>query len=223
MYKPALYGRSPLPYSVATPFSGEKCMVSARWLKVCMALCLSLLLFVTACSKAPSPYEQVQKDTTGWGAPKAVAKDAEKGSTFNQFFPSLKGFDVIPSQEKKGFAEYKVNKDGKTVAMLSINDTISLPTAAVKYQSATEQIAGYPTVEQGSTTTGILVNDRYQIKVMSRDPSFTREDRVDWLQKFDLRGIAKLEGTAANKALLPNNKPSIAPKLPPVLSPQPAG
>jgi hypothetical protein len=170
-------------------------MIFARWLRVFTPILLSLLLFITACSSTPSRYSQVQKDTTRRGAPSAVVKTAEKGGTFNQFFPDpTRSYEVVPAQEKKGFAEYKLIKDGKTVAMLSISDTSSLPTAAAKYQNSAETVAGYPAVDQGTTATGLLVNDRYQVKVLSRDPAFTKEDRVAWLQKFDLRGLAKLEG-----------------------------
>ncbi|MEA5597450.1 hypothetical protein [Rivularia sp. UHCC 0363] len=170
-------------------------MKFARWLRAFAPVVMSLLLLVTACSKAPSRYADVQKETTGRGAQAAVVKAAEQGSTFNKFFPDATGdYEVVPAQEKKGFAEYKLNKDGKNVAMLSVSDTANLPAAALKYQTATESIAGYPSVNQGTMSTGLLVNSRYQVKVLSRDPSFSQEDRVAWLQKFDLRGLAKLEG-----------------------------
>lgn len=174
-------------------------MLSNRWLRRLVPILVCLVLSVTACTtSAPSPYDQVQKDTTGIGKPAAVSKEAEKGSTFNQFFPRKEGsFDVIPSQEKKGFAEYKLNQNGKTLAMLTINDTVSLPAAAIKYKTATEEIAGYPTVNQGITATGLLVSDRYQVKVLSRDESFSQEDRVEWLQKFDLQGLSELEAVAS--------------------------
>ncbi|MFQ4145585.1 hypothetical protein [Chlorogloeopsis sp. ULAP02] len=203
-------------------------MISARWLRVFILMFFCLLLFVTACaSNPPSRYSQIQKETTRRGAPPAVIKTAEQGSTFNKFFPGSTGaYNVIPAQEKKGFAEYKVNKDGKTVAMLSISDTLSVPAAAAKYKNSTEVLANYPIIDQGNTATGLLVSDRYQVKVLSRDPSFTRDDRVAWLQKFDLRGLAKLESTTASSSVpqsskIPANSNS-APKLPRVLSPQPA-
>ena len=178
-------------------------MIFARWLRALAPILLSLLLFVTACSKAPSRYAEVQKETTGRGAQTAVVKTSEQGSTFNKFFPDPTGtYEVVPAQEKKGFAEYKLNKDGKTVAMLSVSDTSNLPSAALKYKTSTESVAGYPSVNQGTTGTGLLVNDRYQVKVLSRDPSFTQEDRLVWLQKFDLRGLAKLKG-AENLATTP--------------------
>jgi hypothetical protein len=170
-------------------------MIPTRWLQRLVPIMLGLTLLVTACSSAPSKYDQVQKDTTGFRAPAAVDKKAEKGGTFNQFFPGGQGdYEIIPSQEKKGFAEYKLKRDGDTLAMLTINDTLSLPTAAAKYNVATETIAGYPAVNQGTTATGLLVNNRYQVKVLSRDPEFTQADRVAWLQKFDLVGLAQLEG-----------------------------
>lgn len=175
-------------------------MIFARWLRGLVPVFLSLLLFVTACSKAPSRYADVQKETSGRNAPAAVAKAAEQGAKFNRFFPDPTGsYEVVPTQEKKGFAEYKLNQDGKTVAMLSISDTSSVPTAAAKYQDSTEKLAGYPLVDQGMNGTGILVNDRYQVKVLSRDPEFTKDDRLVWIQKFDLRGLAKLE-PATNKS-----------------------
>lgn len=212
-------------------------MISTRWLRVFVPIALGLVLFVTACApKSSSRYSDIQKETTRRSAPSAVAKAAESGGTFNKFFPGSTGtYEVVPAQEKKGFAEYKLNQDGKTVAMLAINDTAGLPTSAAKFKGSTEKIAGYPSVEQGTTATGILVNDRYQVKVLSRDPSFTRDDRIAWLQKFDLRGLAKLEpaeSTAAAPApTIPKNKAGRTkvtpeadskPGLPPILSPQPA-
>ena len=170
-------------------------MKQTRWWPRFIPILLSLVLLVTACSSAPSKYDQVQKDTTGFRAPAAVDKKAEKGGQFNQFFPQGdEEYTVVPAQEKKGFAEYKLKRNGATLAMLTINDTISLPAAAAKYTNATDTIAGYPAVTQGTTATGLLVNNRYQVKVLSRDAAFTPADRAAWLEKFDLAGLAKLEG-----------------------------
>jgi hypothetical protein len=185
-------------------------MSFTRWLRRLAPLMVCLVLLVTACSSAPSKYDQVQEDTTGFRAPAAVDKKAEKGGTFNQFFPDDQGgYDVIPYQEKKGFAEYKLEQNGTTMAMLTINDTASLPSAAEKFSSATETVEGFPSVDQGSTATALLVNGRYQVKVLSRDPSFTQSDRVAWLQKFDLQGLAQLQG-AANPAVNTAQTPAAA-------------
>jgi len=187
-------------------------MTLPRWRSLLAPLFLSLLLLVTACAPAvPSRYEQVQQETTQRGAAPAVAKKAEQGSTFNQFFPkSVPGYQIVPAQEKKGFAEYKVNQDGKNVAMLSINDTTGTP-AAEKYQQSKFDISGYPAVDQGMNATGILVNGRYQVKVLSREASFTRGDRVAWLEKFNLAGLAKLKPAAPTAALpaTPRQAPSV--------------
>ncbi|MBE9157757.1 hypothetical protein IQ265_13120 [Nodosilinea sp. LEGE 06152] len=191
-------------------------MSFTRWLRRLAPLMVCLVLLVTACSSAPSKYDQAQKDTTGFGSPAAVDKKAEKGGTFNAFFPGEQGgYKVIPYQEKKGFAEYKLEQDGKTLAMLTISDTTSVPASASKYSAATETVGGFPAVDQGTTATGVLVNDRYQVKVLSRDPSFTKEDRVAWLQKFDLKGLAQLKG-AINSV----TKPSVAlPEAPTAATP----
>lgn len=166
----------------------------SRWFKSCLPLLLVAMLTATACSSAPSKYDQAQQDTTGLNAPAAVEKGAEQGSTFNAFFPVSEGdFKVVPAQEKKGFAEYKLKRDGETLAMLTINDTISLPAAAQKYDDATMTVAGFPTVEQGNTATGVLVNGRYQVKVLSRSDTFTAVDRAAWLEKFDWDGLSALE------------------------------
>lgn len=186
------------------------------WLRRLAPLMVCLVLLVTACSSAPSKYDQAQKDTTGFGSPAAVDKKAEKGGTFNAFFPGDQGdYTVIPYQEKKGFAEYKLEQDGKTLAMLTISDTTSVPASASKYSAATEAVSGFPAVDQGTTATGVLVNDRYQVKVLSRNPSFTKEDRVAWLQKFDLKGLAQLKG-----AINPVIKPTVAlPEAPTAATP----
>ncbi|MEO0947887.1 MAG: hypothetical protein AAFY11_07045 [Cyanobacteria bacterium J06641_5] len=156
------------------------------------AISLSFFLFLTACATtAPSPYDTVQEETTG---AQAIDRQAEAGGSFNKFFPDSQGnFEVVPSQEKDGFAEYKLKQAGKTLAMLAISDTISLPAAAAKYDDATSEIAGFPAVNQGTTATGILVADRYQVKVLSRDSEFTQADREVWLERFDLRGLAQLQ------------------------------
>ncbi|QQE67148.1 hypothetical protein GFS31_38600 [Leptolyngbya sp. BL0902] len=185
-------------------------MRQTRWLKGLIPLALGLLLMVNACASAPSRYDQVQQDTTGFGAPSAVDRGAEQGSTFNQFFPNSQGdYQVIPYQEKKGFAEYKLQRGDQTLAMLSISDTISLPAAAEKYNDATDTVAGFPAMNQGSTGTGLLVNGRYQVKVLSRDAAFTEANRVEWLQRFDLQGLAQLKS-----AIKPSTKAAKAPAAP---------
>ena len=171
-------------------------MVVSNWRKALMPIVLSVVLLVSACSsKEPSKYAATQKETTSRNAPTAIAKNAEAGSDFNKFFPQGDaGFARVFSQEKKGFAEAKLNKGGKNVAVISISDTVSVPTTAKKYEKSTSKIGGYPLLDEPiPKSTGVLVNNRYQVKVTSRDPSFTGVDRAAWLKKFNLDGLSKLK------------------------------
>lgn len=158
----------------------------------------SILLFITltACSpQAPSRFDQAQQQSTQRGA-SAVVKESEKGGEFNKFFPkSQDGYDRVYTQEKKGFAEAKLKKDGKEVAVMAISDTLNTPSAAAKFQQSNQTIQGFPSVQQGSTATAVLVADRFQVKVLSRDPAFGPGDRETWLNKFDLKGLAKLKSS----------------------------
>jgi hypothetical protein len=165
----------------------------SRWRRSLVALVLCCALLLTGCQpKAPSRFDQVQQDSSKRGAV-AVAKEATQGSQFNKFFPKPEtGYERVYTQEKKGFAEAKLKKDGKEIAMLAISDTTSLPAAAQKYAAATEKIGGYPAVSIGTTQTGVLVG-KYQVKVISRDPSFGKADQAVWLQKFNLKGLAGLK------------------------------
>ena len=160
-----------------------------------LVLC-ALLLFTSACTatQAPGRFDSAQQESSKQRSGQAVAKAATQGSEFNKFFPpASNGFQRVCTQEKKGFAEAKLKKDGKDVAMLSISDTKSTPIAAAKFKNSTKKIGSYPAVEVGNTQTAILVGDRYQVKVLSRDPSFTASDREAWLKKFNLNGIARLQ------------------------------
>lgn len=170
-------------------------MIFPRIRRILAALLLSIVLLTTACAtQAPSRFDAIQQETgRGRGVP-AVAKDATQGSSFNRYFPGSQfGYDRVYTQEKKGFSEANLKKDGKVVAQLAISDTSSIPTAAAKFANSQKKISGYPAVEVGNTQTAILVGNRYQVKVISKDPSFTSGDRAEWLGKFNLSGLASLK------------------------------
>jgi len=116
------------------------------------------------------------------------------GSAFNKLFPKPSGdFDVVYSQEKAGFAQASLVKKGEDVATLSIFDTVSNPEAAEKYKDTTETFEGCPIIEIGNNGTGLLVGNRYQVQIRSKDANFSKFDREDWLKKFDLANLAKLQ------------------------------
>jgi hypothetical protein len=169
--------------------------MTLRLRKVLVACLLATMLLITACgtTAAPSRFEQAQKESTQRGA-SSVVKESQTGNRFNKFFPTAgDGYERVYTQEKTGFAEAKLKRDGKEVAVMAISDTVNNPTATEKFQKSTEKIGGYPTVQQGSMATAILVKNRYQVKVLSRDPAFTGSDRQAWLEKFDLAGLSNLK------------------------------
>ncbi|MGL5035076.1 MAG: hypothetical protein ACRC6M_14880 [Microcystaceae cyanobacterium] len=155
---------------------------------------LLLVVSISACSpKPPSRFDQAQQTSTQRGA-SAVVKESTKGGEFNKFFPkSGNGYDRVYTQEKTGFAEAKLKKDGKDLAMLAISDIRNNSSAAAKFQKSTTQIDGFPAIQQGAMATAVLVGDRYQVKVLSRSPAFKEGDRTVWLEKFDLQGLARLK------------------------------
>lgn len=162
--------------------------------KTLLTFLLGIVLLITSCSEQPtSRFDNAQQNSTNKGS-SAVVAESKSGSSFNRFFPqSSNGYERVYTQEKKGFAEAKLKKGGKEVAVLSIADTLNAPNAVSKFKQSTKVISGYPAVNQGKTGTAILVGDRFQVKVFSRDNSFTEEDRQAWLSRFDLRGLSKLK------------------------------
>ncbi|MEO1134784.1 MAG: hypothetical protein AAFX40_19045 [Cyanobacteria bacterium J06639_1] len=156
-----------------------------------IASLLALLLFVTACG---APQTESRWDQPAADSPAQVDRgDILQGSQFNAYFPDEgDGYERIYTQEKRGFAEAKLKKDGAELAMLSVSDTVSNPNAAEKYRASSQSIAGYPAATIGSTATGVLVGDRLQVKVLSRSDEFSEGDREQWLGRFDLDGLAQL-------------------------------
>lgn len=167
-------------------------MFLSRTQKTIAPFLLATLLLVTSCAAPPQApsrsTEQPQRTESGVSAGQPVA-----GGQLNRFFPaSAGGYSRVFIQEKIGFAQANLKEDGKTVAVLSISDTANNPNAVSKFNNSSTRIAGYPAVTQGSTTTAILVGDRFQVKAQSRDASFDADDREDWLEKFNLSGLARL-------------------------------
>jgi hypothetical protein len=94
------------------------------------------------------------------------------------------------TQEKAGFAEAKLQKDGKDVATLSISDTDGTPDAKKKFDEAKEKLAGkYPLVTVGKNQSSVLVAGRWQVKVSSQELDAAARSAL--LSKFDLEGLAR--------------------------------
>ncbi|MEZ4861053.1 MAG: hypothetical protein R3C14_07100 [Caldilineaceae bacterium] len=128
------------------------------------------------------------------GGSNAVAVAPLAGGEFNKFFPKDSGdYNVVYTQEKEGFAQAKLNLKGVEVATLSVTDTANALDALDKFKQSSEKIGDYPSAAVGSLGTAILVADRFQVQVRSKDASFSADDRATWLQQFDLAGLAGLK------------------------------
>jgi hypothetical protein len=155
-------------------------------------LLLPLVAMVVACGGNPADTRWATAQQQSRNQP-AVAKEALAGKEFNKFFPKAESpWDRTFKQEKQGTAIASLKKDGKEVATLTVFDTVSDPDVAKDYKESTEALAGCPLLAKGSKATAVLVANRFQVKVLSTDNSFTEDDRKEWLKKFDLDGIAKL-------------------------------
>lgn len=168
--------------------------MAKKFSRLIIGFCLVCLLVLPACTQAPSRFDQAQQESRQAGNRNtAIAKDSVKGSQFNKVFPSSSGdYERIFTQEKDGFVQAILKQNGKEVAFLTVSDTANNPTAKSDFANVSNQFKGYPIVEKGANTTAMLVGDRYQVKVMSRSADFTPAKRQEWLGKFDLNTLSKL-------------------------------
>ncbi|MFW6359958.1 MAG: hypothetical protein ACOC0N_12195, partial [Chroococcales cyanobacterium] len=143
-----------------------------------------------------TPSTTVRTDSTTTSIPSTIPTpqgEALAGGEFNKFFPAGNGeYSRVFTQEKTGTAQAKLLKNGKEVALFSITDAAANPSAVKKFEGSNEQIKGFPVVAQGSQGTAVLVGNRFQVKVLSKDAAFTESDRKVWLNQFNLNGLARL-------------------------------
>ena len=120
---------------------------------------------------------------------------AISGVTLNRAFPSVSdaGLKLAYTKEKDGFSQADLSQDGKKIAMLTVSDTDTDPSARNKFKTA-KRIAGFPAASIGGQATAVLVGGRYQVQVQSVAPSFTAADREAWLAKFKLAELAAVAG-----------------------------
>ncbi|QDU75938.1 hypothetical protein Pan97_29820 [Bremerella volcania] len=157
---------------------------SRRFLLLILVFCPVLF----GCRESESRWDAAQQATQDGST--AVSEAALDGAVFNKFFPAqTDGIDIVYKQEKAGFSQASLYRDGKLLAMLSISDTRNNPAARDKYQGSTVSVQGYPVVHRDDTTS-MLVADRFQVQIQSEGDALTKEDRMKWLEKFDLGGLA---------------------------------
>jgi hypothetical protein len=158
------------------------------------AVPLAVLLVLAAAGCGPNYDTRFQAALTQKGP--AVAKEAVPGGKLNKYFPKTEGeWDLVYDQEKQGVAVANLKKGDKTVAKLSIFDTVTDAKMAEEYRDAKDKLDDkYPMVAQGKMGTGILVGDRYRVLVRTEPGTdFAEDDRKEWLKKFDLAGLATLQ------------------------------
>jgi hypothetical protein len=143
-------------------------------------------LFSVACRRNPAPDPALNPPA------EVKAGPVVKGSSLNDAFPKGgDGFTRTFTQEKAGFVLAELSQGGKKIATLAVNDINNNPDTINKFKASTQKIGGYSMSPDGSMGTAILVGNRFQIKVRSVAPSFTAQDRANWIQKFNL---SQLEG-----------------------------
>jgi hypothetical protein len=168
---------------------GSEVIGPAAAARLALLLAISLAAAAVGCRREPSRWEAAERESRR--NPRAVSPEAVAGSSFNRFFPKPAApYGLVYKQEKPGFAQASLKKDGKEVAVLSIADTANNPPALEKYKTSRVALAGYPQAAIGSQGTGLLVANRFQVQVRSMAPSFALADREAWLRKFDLDGLA---------------------------------
>jgi hypothetical protein len=148
------------------------------------------LVALTGCRKEPSRWDKAAEAP----APAKVepAAPEQEGSAFNRVFPAdgVEGYKRIFTQEKTGFAEAKLQKDGKDLATLAISDVMGDAAAAAKFGKSTEALAGSPLVTVGKNQSALLVKGRYQVKVSSQ--TLGPDARKQLLGKFNLAALSAL-------------------------------
>jgi hypothetical protein len=163
-------------------------MTNGRVRRILIVLLLFAVAIAPVACRRADRWEEADKASKGQ---KAVSGESLPGSAFNKFFPeSGEGVKVTYTQEKKGFAEAKLELDGKEVATLSISDTVNNPSALDKFKNSDDTLDGYPMAAVGSKGTAILVADRFQVQIRSQVADF---DRESWLSEFDLDGLSGLK------------------------------
>jgi hypothetical protein len=91
--------------------------------------------------------------------------------------------------EKPGYVEAKLTtRDGGDLAMLSISEAAA--DALAKFASASDAVSGFPLVTLGNNQSSVLVANKYQVKVSSKQ--LAAPDRKALLATFDLKGLSAL-------------------------------
>ncbi len=155
------------------------------------SVAIALTLFQVAACKKETQWDKAAEQAEK-KAEEKKPEGIQPGSAFNKFFPAdgAEGMKRVYTQEKEGFAEAKLQQDGKDVATLSVSDTLNNAEAKTKFAGAADKVSGHPYMTVGKNQSTLLVKDRYQVKVSSQ--ALDEPTRKAWLERFDLAGLASL-------------------------------
>lgn len=146
--------------------------------------------FFTACKGKTTETPLKQQTATE----EVKEEQVVEGGDLNSFFPKEQaGFSIVFTQEKDGFAQADLKKDGQAVATLAVSDVANNSSAVAKFAKSKDKLAGYPLTKSGGKGTVILVADKYQVQVRSISSDFTEAMRKEWIEKFNLSGLSKLK------------------------------
>jgi ABC-type oligopeptide transport system substrate-binding subunit len=169
-------------------------MITRRFVVSAFVLVLVAVAASTPACKKDEP-KSIRWNDAAAAAAAAPAADADAAApltaagTLNKFFPKdgEGGYTRVFAADKEGYAEAKLQKDGKEVAVLSISDAERLTSAKAKFDAATDKLEGFPLMTVGKNQSTVLVKNRFQVKVSSQtlDP----EARKAILAMFDLKGL----------------------------------
>jgi hypothetical protein len=178
-----------------------------------LVLVSSMMLGLSACcgggkktepSRWQPPATTTAKGTTGTTPSKptatstatAPAKDEPKpveAGVLNKYFPAdgVDGAKRTFKADKPGYAEAKYVTADKKELTLTINDLAGKADERGKFKSATDKISGNPVKTFGKNKSQMLVNDRFQVDVMSMQVD--EAGRKPWLSKFNLSGLSSVK------------------------------
>jgi len=176
-------------------------MTHLQDLRVRPRLAVRAGLFAAVAALAVATFASCKKEPTRWdkaveaplpSKPSEPAQQEKAGSSFNKAFPpdGTDGYKRVFTQEKEGFAEAKLQKDGKDVATLAITDVNNDAEAKGKFAKSTDALEGNPLVTVGKNQSAVLIKERYQLKVSS--PTLDADARKQLLAKFDAKALASL-------------------------------
>jgi hypothetical protein len=152
---------------------------------------LVLAALLLACSKDEPKSTRWEDAAAALASAPASSAPKLPTGTLNKYFPKdgEGGYSRVFTADKEGYAEAKLQKDGKDVATISIADADQNPDAKSKFASATEKLSGFPVMTVGKNQTSVLVKDRFQVKCSS--PTLDHEARKGIIGSFDLKGLSQ--------------------------------